>query len=868
MVGSSAAPLSPAAAEDGGDESGGSESGVVAILLLMVAFVAGALFRDAFVGGTGFLGRLPYTVSVYVFGLLLGVLNYVVTDEGLGTLSDSIGVWVNISPELFLYTFLPALIFRDAYFIETHTFGKVVRTCLVLAGPAVLAGTGMLACVVKYVFPYGFSWTLSFAFAALLSATDPVAVVAIMGDVGASPCLNMVIEGEALLNDGTAAVLFFLFFDYATGLDVRGAGEVAGYVFLNVLGAPALGVAFGAAGTVWLSSPVFHRFDSTVQIAVTICVAYLSYFVADFTVGTSGLLCCLFAGLVMGRYGRFSVVGSSEEAMRAVWHVIEWLANTIVFALSGLITASTFRASGDAADGGVGSTYRPDGTDVFCMFALYVAIFLVRFLAIFALYPLLQWRGLGAERLNFREALFATWGGLRGAVGLALAIAVSRVPRDGQGISAADADRVLFLTGGVVSLTLLFNATTAQALLVRLGLADEPPIKAQLRLENRRAIRRRLLDALEAAEAGDEDGTRAPLLCVAQRDVVVQKVTALRPDAVAATAPPRPGAQAAPVEFTDAELARELRDRFLHAARGVYRKMLAQKLIPRRVAMALFAAVDEALDADAGLDWDAGNLRRFCRVKHGRRHRGWVWFDTHVGSWLGLLGLDVDATALVLGTYFASSVLLAHAHVRHEQFLNLEASATPYPPRDTETMDSRTSAVGHESMLTLPRTHRAQELKDALRSRLKAEREAREAVEAGGGLGKDDLAPPGGGKRGSAGEDAAASSAASSAVSAAAAGGDPTERRLWRDMMVLHAASTTCCDEATRFLLHVRRSHPRVLQSCKNRHAIYAILHREEELVDALEATGQLGPAEARDLRAQIGRDVSSVPAVNWREWG
>ena len=841
--------LDPMVEAEAEAEGEGETEGVVAILFLMVAFVAGAMFRDAFVGGTGFMGRLPYTVWVYVFGLLLGVLNYVITDEGLGTLSESIALWVNISPELFLYTFLPALIFRDAFFIETHTFAKVVRTCLVLAGPAVLLGTGMLACVVKYVFPYGFSWTLSFAFAALLSATDPVAVVAIMGDVGASPCLNMIVEGEALLNDGTAAVLFFLFFDYATGDHIRSVGEAVGYVFLNVLGAPALGVAFGVAGTVWLASPVFHRFDSTVQIAVTICVAYLSYFVSDFSIGASGILACLFAGLVMGRYGRFSVVGSSEEAMRAVWHVIEWLANTIVFALSGLITASTFRSSDDGA-------YRPDGTDVFCMFALYVAVFLIRAASIYSLLPLLRWGGVGTT-LSAKEALFCTWGGLRGAVGLALAIAVSRAPE--EGISAADADRVLFLTGGVVSLTLLFNATTAQALLVRLGLADEPPIKAQLRLENRRAIRRKLLDALETADSGDgEGGVRSPLLCFAQRDVVVHKVTALQVDALAAAAEEAAvggKAVAPPVpRFTDAELAQELRHRFLHAIHGVYRKMLAQKLIPRRVAMALFSAVDEALDANAGLDWDAGNLRRFCKVKHGRRHQGWVWFDENIGSWLGLLGLDVDATALVLGTYVASSVMLAHAHVRHDQFLNLEASATPYPPRDAENIDAQ--GVTHESLLTLPRTHRAQELKEALRSRLKAEREAKEDADArASGSGRSASTPGssdpgGGGKR------------EESPV------GDPTERRLWRDVMVLHAASTACCDEATRYLLHVRRSHPRILQSCKNRHAIHALLHQEEELVDALEASGQLAPAEARDLRAEIQRDVSSVPAVNWRAWG
>jgi sodium/hydrogen exchanger 10/11 len=99
-------------------------------------------------------------------------------------------MWLKIDPHLLLYTFLPALIFADAINLNVHLAQRVFFQCLLLAGPGVLMGSVMNAAVAKYIFPYGWDWNLSMAFGAILSATDPVAVVALLKSLGASKQVN------------------------------------------------------------------------------------------------------------------------------------------------------------------------------------------------------------------------------------------------------------------------------------------------------------------------------------------------------------------------------------------------------------------------------------------------------------------------------------------------------------------------------------------------------------------------------------------------------------------------------------------------------------------------------------------------------
>jgi hypothetical protein len=176
---------------------------------------------------------MPYTVTVMIEGMLLDGLasynrNAPVGLPGYGALSPlsriagvlpgqnntmqvSLDMWASIDGHLLLYAFLPALLFGDAMSLSVHMFERTFAQCLLLACPGVVLGTALTGFAAMLVLPYGWDWKLSMTFGSILAATDPVAVVALLKAVGASPKLTMQITGEALLNDGTAIVLFNLF---------------------------------------------------------------------------------------------------------------------------------------------------------------------------------------------------------------------------------------------------------------------------------------------------------------------------------------------------------------------------------------------------------------------------------------------------------------------------------------------------------------------------------------------------------------------------------------------------------------------------------------------------------------------------------
>lgn len=113
-------------------------------------------------------------------------------------------MWEEINAEVLLLGFLPGLIFRDAYTSNVFLFQKAFWQCVIMAFPMVLAGTCLTALIGYYVLPYGWSWSFCMVFGSILSATDPVAVSALLNEVGAPPRLKMHISGESLLNDGSA----------------------------------------------------------------------------------------------------------------------------------------------------------------------------------------------------------------------------------------------------------------------------------------------------------------------------------------------------------------------------------------------------------------------------------------------------------------------------------------------------------------------------------------------------------------------------------------------------------------------------------------------------------------------------------------
>mmetsp|Transcript_2893 Transcript_2893/g.4440 ORF Transcript_2893/g.4440 Transcript_2893/m.4440 type:complete len:1037 (-) Transcript_2893:411-3521(-) len=430
---------------------------------LMILFLFTALFLGAVV--TYILSRfapgLPYTVVVFACGAGISVLGTYVPDENV--LKESIKMWDEMEPELILFLFLPALLFGEAMLLNFHHVRGAVAPAAILAGPGALFGAFAMAALVKLALPYGWDWSLCLIFGVILCATDPVAVVALLKSAGASHKLTYLIIGEALMNDGTALVLYNLLYSLIKLDNPEGmftAYDVAIYFVRVIVISPLMGFAFGMGSVACLSvaNRRMQEGDTTIQMAITICCAYLTFFCAEFILHVSGVLCCCAAAITLSRFA--VPLFLRPETIHSIWAAFEWIGNTLIFILAGLIIGSRSLAF-----------LKP--VDIINIFIVYFFMFLIRGCMMVICYPLLSNPALGKPS-TWSDCIFATWGGLRGAVSMALALSLLHSTEKGETtLSADDSHRVFFLVGGVAGLTLLVNATTSSFVLQKLALLDE-----------------------------------------------------------------------------------------------------------------------------------------------------------------------------------------------------------------------------------------------------------------------------------------------------------------------------------------------------------------------------------------------------------
>ena len=307
------------------------------------------------------------------------------------------GQWTNIEPHLLLYVFLPPLIFGEAMSLNYYNAKGALSQALIMAGPGVVIGATLLGAIAKYMLHYNWSWNLAMIFGSIMACTDPVAVVALLKSAGASPKLTIIIVGESLLNDGTAMVMFNIFNNCFNGQTYTIA-QIVSYFFSACLGAAVFGAVMGYCAIRWLrrTNRPLSQVDVLVQIAITLCCAYTTFFVAENTLGISGVLACVGAGAVICWLGPPIIL--NHETMHHVWGMIEWSLNTMLFMHAGLIIGNR-----------VFDAVIP--IDWFYLFAFYVIMMAVRCFVLLVLYPFISRYG---HKCTVNEAIFMSWGGLRG----------------------------------------------------------------------------------------------------------------------------------------------------------------------------------------------------------------------------------------------------------------------------------------------------------------------------------------------------------------------------------------------------------------------------------------------------------------------
>jgi NhaP-type Na+/H+ or K+/H+ antiporter len=462
-----------AAEEHAEEEHGGEHQGsnMYPLLFIIIALIIGAATRH-------WLRKLPvpFTVSLLLIGLGLGAANRLGWFESwdigfitlnVGFLNESINWAGNIEPHLILYVFLPTLIFEAAFAMDVHTFKKIFTNATLLAVPGIIIALVLTAVIIMGLKGAGFGfqewgWILALLFGTVVSATDPVAVVALLKELGASKKLGTLIEGESLLNDGTAIVIFMVFL-----LAVTGAGSETSPVieFIRVAaGGTLVGLIFGWITLSWVRK-VFN--DALIEITVIIAAAYLTFFVAEHFLHVSGVLGLVALGLVMASVGRTRISPEVEHFLHEFWELAAFMANTLIFLIVGVVIANRMHFT---------------GRNILGLFIIYVGIHIVRAIVIAVLYPFMKRAGYG---LTVKNAYVLWYGALRGAVGLALALIVAGE----NAIPQAIRDDFLFYTAGLVTLTLLINATTIKFLVEGLGLTQIAPAKALMMLMAKNYLR-------------------------------------------------------------------------------------------------------------------------------------------------------------------------------------------------------------------------------------------------------------------------------------------------------------------------------------------------------------------------------------------
>ncbi|KAJ6738730.1 SODIUM/HYDROGEN EXCHANGER 8 [Salix koriyanagi] len=393
--------------------------------------------------------RVPYTVALLVIGIALGSLEYGTSHE-LGRIGDGIRLWAHIDPDLLLAIFLPALLFESSFSMEIHQIKRCMAQMLLLAVPGVLISTCCLGCALKLIFPYNWSWTTSLLLGGLLSATDPVAVVALLKELGASKKLSTIIEGESLMNDGTAIVVYHLVYRMVLGESLNW-GSIVKFLTQVSLGAVGISIAFGIASVLWLGF-IFN--DTVIEIALTVAVSYIAYFTAQEGAGVSGVLAVMTLGMFYAAAARTAFKGDGQQSLHHFWEMVAYIANTLIFILSGVVIAEGVLSSGNI--------FHNPGHAWGYLFLLYIFIQLSRFVVVGVLYPFLQFFGYG---LDWKEATILIWSGLRGAVALSLSLFVKRTSDSLIYLSSETGTLFVFFTGGIVLLTLIVNGSTTQFIL-------------------------------------------------------------------------------------------------------------------------------------------------------------------------------------------------------------------------------------------------------------------------------------------------------------------------------------------------------------------------------------------------------------------
>lgn len=367
--------------------------------------------------------QLPYTIALVAAGLLIGLAHH----------QFGIGRTLQLTPDLLFIILLPALLFEASIHLDANLLKKRALTIALLAVPGLLLSTACMGYGLHALIP-NFALPAALVFGALISATDPVSVLALFKSARVDPELALMVEGESLFNDGTAVVMYNLLVASALG-SAASLSQGAGLFVLEAGGGLVIGSALG-----WLCWKVIEQFDDhLIEITLSTLLAYGSYLLAT-NLHVSGVIAVIAAGIVFGNHAiPCAMSNNTRLLLLGFWEYLAFLANSLVFLLI--------------------------GTQVdLSQLVTQAGPILIAFLLLLATRALMVALVAPFTRLSLSWNLVLTWGGVRGSIAMALAL----------GLTLPERDQLLLITFGVVLLSLFVQGLTMKPLIASLKLAARP----------------------------------------------------------------------------------------------------------------------------------------------------------------------------------------------------------------------------------------------------------------------------------------------------------------------------------------------------------------------------------------------------------
>ena len=384
---------------------GGSQTLVLLLIAALVAMGAQRL-------------RLPYTIGLVLAGIGLALTRF--------------GSELHLTRSMIFEAFLPPLLFEAAFALHWKELRESARPILVLAFFGILISAALTAVGMR--FGLGWAWQPAAVFGALIAATDPVSVIAIFKETGLEGRLRLLVEAESLLNDGVAAVVFVAALAWAQGGALTPLGLTGSFLLIAV-GGIVCGLVVGGLALVLAG----RAEDPLVELTFTTVAAYGSFLLAE-SVHVSGVLATIAVGILLGNVGHLgSFTDKGRAAVVSFWEYAAFVANSLIFLLIGAeLSRTPFGLTGKAVGIGI------------------VVALLGRAATAYGLGALV-----GTTR-DERHVLF--WGGLRGALGLALVLGLPEdFPRRSE---------IAAVTFGVVAFSIVIQGGTMLPLLRKLKFVE------------------------------------------------------------------------------------------------------------------------------------------------------------------------------------------------------------------------------------------------------------------------------------------------------------------------------------------------------------------------------------------------------------